>query len=154
MVIHELTAADCEALLARTNLGRLACSRDNQPYIIPVSYSFDPYTHSLYCFSTLGQKIQWMRLNPRVCVEVDEIIDRFHWTTVLVMGRYEELGDSPPNNSARQRAQRLFEERDTWWLPGAGKLAGSTEHGQPVIYRIHIDKVSGRRAARTATMTD
>jgi nitroimidazol reductase NimA-like FMN-containing flavoprotein (pyridoxamine 5'-phosphate oxidase superfamily) len=150
MLIHDLTDAECEAMLARTNVGRLACSRDNQPYIIPVSFSFDPYTRSLYSFSTLGQKIQWMRLNPRVCVEVDEIVDRFHWTTVLVMGRYEELDDSPPNHAARERAQQLLQERDTWWLPGGGKLAGSAEHDHPVIYRIRIDKVSGRRAARAS----
>jgi len=148
MLIHELTTADCEAFLSRTNLGRLACTRHDQPYIVPVSFSFDPYTHSLYSFSTLGQKIQWMRLNPRVCVEVDEITDKFHWTTVLVLGRYEELADSVSNRAARQRALELFEQRDTWWLPGGGKLAGPVEHDNAVLYRIHADKVSGRRSTR------
>jgi nitroimidazol reductase NimA-like FMN-containing flavoprotein (pyridoxamine 5'-phosphate oxidase superfamily) len=91
-----------------------------------------------------------MRINPRVCVEVDDILDRHRWATVLVMGRYEELGDSAANHAARQRAQELFGQRDTWWLPGAGKLAGDVEHDHPVIYRIHIDKISGRQTAREA----
>jgi nitroimidazol reductase NimA-like FMN-containing flavoprotein (pyridoxamine 5'-phosphate oxidase superfamily) len=38
----------------------------------------------LYGFAFHGQKIDWMRANPNVCVEVDEIVDQYHWTTVLV----------------------------------------------------------------------
>jgi uncharacterized protein len=148
MVIRDLTREHCEALLARTSLGRLACVRDGQPYIVPILFSFDPSTRHLYCFSTVGQKIQWMRKNPRVCVEVDEIVDQHHWITVLVTGRYEELRDTDGNAAVRQRAQELFQERDTFWLPGAGKLAGRDEHGTQVFYRIHVDKISGRVAAR------
>jgi uncharacterized protein len=148
MVIRDLTREQCEALLARTSLGRLACVRDSQPYIVPILFSFDASTRHLYCFSTVGQKIQWMRKNPRVCVEVDEIVDQYHWITVLVTGRYEELRDSEGNAAARQRAQALFQERETWWLPGAGKLAGREEHGNHVFYRIHADKISGRETAR------
>ena len=148
MVIRDLTREQCEALLARTSLGRLACVRDSQPYIVPILFSFDASTRHLYCFSTVGQKIQWMRKNPRVCVEVDEIVDQYHWITVLVTGRYEELRNSEGNAAARQRAQALFQERETWWLPGAGKLAGREEHGNHVFYRIHADKISGRETAR------
>ena len=56
MVIRDLTREQCEALLARTSLGRLACVRDGQPYIVPILFSFDPSTRHLYCFSTVGQK--------------------------------------------------------------------------------------------------
>jgi uncharacterized protein len=150
MVIHDLTRPECEALLTRSSLGRLACSRAGQPYIVPISFSFDPEACYLYSFSTLGQKIQWMRLNPRVCVEVEEIVDRYHWTTVLVIGRYEEIGDAELSAAARQRAQLLFQQRDSWWLPGAGKVAGREEHGNPVVFRIHIDKISGRQADRAS----
>ena len=152
MVIHDLTREECEALLTRSSLGRLACARDGQPYVVPISFSFDPDGRYLYSFSTLGQKIQWMRRNPRVCVEVDEIVDRHHWTTVLVMGWYEEVGvgASGPHSAARQKAQELFQQRETWWLPGAGKVVGRAEHESPIVFRIHADKISGRRADRPA----
>jgi uncharacterized protein len=84
MQIRELTAAECEAILQSTNLGRLACVRYSQPYIVPVY--FDYYREALYSFATVGKKIQWMRTNPRVCVEFDEIVDQFNWTTVVVPG--------------------------------------------------------------------
>ena len=154
MVIHELTAAQCREMLERARHGRLGCARDNQPYIVPIFFYPDPENSYLYSFSTVGQKITWMRDNPRVCVEVDEIIDQFHWTSVLVFGHYEELGDAARVadaarvGDAGRRALELFQQRSHWWLPGTGKLAAGEEHHTPVIFRISIDGMTGRRAAR------
>jgi nitroimidazol reductase NimA-like FMN-containing flavoprotein (pyridoxamine 5'-phosphate oxidase superfamily) len=147
MIIQELTAAECEELLERTTLGRLGCARDDQPYIVPISVYFDRQARCLYSFATVGQKIDWMRANPRVCVEVDEIADPFHWTTILAIGRYEEILESE-GSGAREHALRLFQQQPEWWLPGAGKLAAGEEHFTPVVYRIRIDRLSGRRADR------
>ncbi len=148
MLIHELTTAECEEVLARTSVGRLACARNDQPYIVPVFLYFDISEKALYSFSTVGQKIDWMRGNPKVCVEVDEISEPLYWTTVVVFGRYEEIRDSKQESAARRRADELFQHRPEWWLPGAGKLTTGEEHHTPVIYRIRVDKASGRRATR------
>jgi uncharacterized protein len=146
MLIHELTEDECGAILERTNLARLACSRHDQPYIVPIHFDFDG--GSFFSFSTLGQKIDWMRANPKVCVEVEDITDKSHWTTVIAFGRYQELTDASADRALRNRARELFEKRREWWLPAAAKLA-SAEHAIPVVYRIRIDRLSGRRAARS-----
>jgi nitroimidazol reductase NimA-like FMN-containing flavoprotein (pyridoxamine 5'-phosphate oxidase superfamily) len=148
MVIHELTAAQCHDMLRRKNLGRLACSRDDQPYLVPIFFYFDVAERCVYSFSTVGQKIEWMRRNPKVCLEVDEISDPFHWTTLVVFGRYEELQGSKQESDARRRAHELFQQRRNWWLPAAGKVTGGEEHGIAVVYRIRIEEMTGRRAAR------
>jgi nitroimidazol reductase NimA-like FMN-containing flavoprotein (pyridoxamine 5'-phosphate oxidase superfamily) len=148
VLIHEIPLSECVWLLKRTSLGRLACARGNQPYIVPISFQFDADQNCLYSFSTLGQKIDWMRENPKVCVEVDEIADRFEWTTVVIFGRYEEIRDNAQDRSARVRAHELFQTQPVWWMPGAGKLAGTDEHHTPVIYRISIERMTGRRVAR------
>lgn len=147
MLIHELTTDQCAELLGRTSLGRLACSHDGQPYIVSIHFSFDAARTCLYAFSTVGQKIEWMRANPRVCVEVEDIRDKDHWTTVLAFGRYEEMDDSPDDKAARKNAQELFQQRAEWWFPAAAKLP-SQEHHAIVVYRIQIDRLTGRRAAR------
>ena len=36
MVIKEMTKEECGAFLARTSLGRLGCSLDDQPYVVPI----------------------------------------------------------------------------------------------------------------------
>lgn len=148
MVIHELTADDCREVLGRTSLGRLACCRGGQPYVVPVFLYFDGDSQCFYGFATLGQKIDWMRSSPRVCVEMDDVADQTNWTTVLAFGRYEEVKHSAGDDIARQRAMHLFMRRPDWWLPGAATREGVSEHCSPVIYRIIIDRLSGRRAAR------
>jgi nitroimidazol reductase NimA-like FMN-containing flavoprotein (pyridoxamine 5'-phosphate oxidase superfamily) len=148
MVVHELTASECREVLGRASLGRLACCRAEQPYLVPVFLYFDAEGDALYGFAAVGQKIDWMRSNPRVCVEMDDVADQAHWTSVLVFGRYEELGDSAADDIARRRALHLFQQRPNWWLPGAAKVESGSEHHTAVIYRIRIDRISGRRASR------
>ena len=150
MLIHELSSNECAKVLRRINLGRLGCSRFDQPYIVPIHFSFDAQRNCLYAFSTIGQKIDWMRENPKVCLEVEDIGDKDHWTTVLVTGRYEEIHQKPQEAEARRRAERLLHERSEWWLPAAAKI-GSRDHHEIVVYRIQIDRMSGRRAARDRT---
>lgn len=147
MLIHELNTPECEDLLRREHLGRLACTRDGQPYIVPIHFSYDPDHGCLYAFSTVGQKIVWMRENPKVCVEVEDIADKNRWTTVLVFGRYEEISDAFEEAEMRRRAWERFQHRPEWWFPAAAKLS-SGEHHAMVIYRIVIDRLTGRRAAR------
>jgi nitroimidazol reductase NimA-like FMN-containing flavoprotein (pyridoxamine 5'-phosphate oxidase superfamily) len=110
--IHQLTDDECDAVLRRSNLGRLGCARDNQPSSFP---STSRTTSSLrtpdtYSFANLGQKIEWMRTNPLVCVEVDEVTDNLKWTSVIAFGRFEELSqvDHP---EAADRAYDLLHQR-------------------------------------------
>ena len=147
MLIQELTPAQCADILRQANIGRLGCSHEGQPYVVPVLFSFDVERGCIYGFSTVGQKVRWMRENPLVCLEVDAIEDKDRWQTVVVFGRYEEIHDSPAETEARHRAEALFQQRSEWWLPGAAKV-GSTERHAVVVYRIQIDRMTGRRAAR------
>jgi uncharacterized protein len=147
MLIHELNRDECRDVLGRATLGRLACSRFDQPYVVPIHFSFDSERNCIYAFSTIGQKIQWMRENSKVCLEIEEVSDKDRWTTVLAFGRYEEIHQHPEESEARHRAEQLFVQRHEWWLPAAGKLEGR-ERPDVVVYRIQIDRLTGRRATR------
>ena len=59
MRIIPISDQECSELLKRVSLGRLACAMDNQPYVVPVAFSYEP--NSIYVFSTFGKKIEWMR---------------------------------------------------------------------------------------------
>ena len=150
MLIHELTADECRAVLGRATYGRLGCARGDQPYVVPFIFHLHPAGTCVYSFSTLGQKIDWMRENPKVCIEVDEMVDQFNWTSVLAFGRYEEISDARHDEDLRRQATALFEHRANWWFPALGKLASGEEHHSTVVYRILIDRLSGRRATRAS----
>jgi len=108
MVIREIDRKECLSMLARTRLARLACSRDNQPYIVPVTLFYHLPEEGEPCFYGVaipGQKVEWMRANPMVCVEVDEVEADDLWVSVIVFGRYEELPEALGPDAARGRAQ-------------------------------------------------
>ena len=134
-------------LLTRAHLGRLGCSQGEQPYVVPCSFAFSD--GCLYSFTTVGQKIEWMRANPLVCVEVDEIVSSEEWSSVIVFGRYEELPDTPDYQSARAAAHDILQRNGQWWEPGYVKtlLDGTERPLTPVFYRIRISNSTGHHAS-------
>jgi nitroimidazol reductase NimA-like FMN-containing flavoprotein (pyridoxamine 5'-phosphate oxidase superfamily) len=146
MFIQTMTEAECLSTLTRTSLGRLACAHQNQPYIVPIYFAYEqPY---LYAFTTPGQKVEWMRYNPLVCLEVDEIEDSEHWTSIVIFGKYEELRDIPKWRDPLLHALELLNQNAGWWEPGcaSSRLRDPAQPLTPVFYRIRIDRISGRRA--------
>jgi uncharacterized protein len=146
MLIRDLTPQECRDMLTRIGFGRLACARDNQPYIVPIyfAYEFD----LLYGFTTVGRKIEWMRTNPKVCLEVDEVLSHFKWMSVIVMGRYEELPNTPEFRRKREHALVALEKRMFWWRTALAAKQLPTRHkdAEPLFYCIHIDSMTGHRA--------
>jgi len=146
MLIREMTREASLDLLARKGVGHLACALDGQPYITPISFAYAG--GALYGFATAGQKITWMRANPLVCVEADEIESPQKWMSVVVFGRYEELPDREELREARQFAYSVLQRQPLWWEPGyARTIIGGKERAlEPIYFRIHVHHVSGHRA--------
>ena len=141
MLIQSMTGVASLELLERATLGRVACTHEGQPYITPMSVTYD--ANWLYSFSTLGQKITWMRANPQVCVEVEELVSPQDWATVIVIGRYQEL----TTEKERTYAHGLLERRPAWWEPGYSRtvIKGKERPLKPVYFRILIDQITGHR---------
>jgi len=148
MVIREMSREECLRALAGAKSARLACAHENRPYVVPVSLAYDDVFGCFYGFTTPGQKIEWMRANPLVCVEVDEVTAQDQWVSVIAFGRYEELPETPGNDSdsfraperprhvgeatpawslescrrhcddGRERALHVLETHPMWWEPG------------------------------------
>ena len=101
MRIVAISQQDCSDMLKRVSIGRLACSLNDQPYVVPVTFSYE--SPSLYIFSTVGKKIKWMRQNPKVSLQADEIGNGANWTSVIVTGTYLELRE-PQYTEQREHA--------------------------------------------------
>ena len=98
----------------------------------------------------MGQKIEWMRLNPIVCVEADEVLSASEWASVVIRGRYEEFPDTPEHAEWRRTAQaRLENARSLWWQSGfaAAQTRGRFDRDMTLFYCIHVDEISGRRGS-------
>ena len=136
-------------MLERLGAGRLGCARDNQPYIVPIYFAYEP--DRLYGFSTVGQKIEWMRRNPKVCVEADEVIAHNNWVSAVAVGRFEELTDKPGYERIRRQAQAVLKKRAMWWQTAyaASQSRSQPKPAEPIFYCIHIEELTGHcRKAR------
>jgi len=168
VLIQEISKTECLNTIARTRAGRLACAHENQPYVVPIYFVYEnPY---LYGFTTPGQKVEWMRSNPLVCIELDEIVNESQWMSIVIFGRYEELEDTPENGERwnhfrnlplhdeplnipehgqeRAHAHKLLQQYTEWGECGFASFTfrNSKKPLEPIFYRIHIDKITGRQA--------
>jgi uncharacterized protein len=146
MLIRRLTPDECQEMMTRAAFGRLGCAIDGQPYVVPIYFTYEP--GRIYSFTTLGQKIEWMRKNPKVCVEVDEVVDHFRWMSVIATGRYQELSNTPELRSERLHALKVLDKNLLWWQTAfaARELPSSYENPETLFYCIHIDSMTGLRA--------
>lgn len=146
MIVHTMSMLECTKLLTMNRLGHLACAKDGQPYVVPLHYAYAD--NHLYAFSMPGKKIEWMRSNPLVSVQVLERGQGREWRSVIVDGHYEELPDRIGDECGRDYAWSLLSKHHDWWEPGALKPATLSvlDHSPHVFFRISAESMSGREA--------
>jgi len=143
MRIIAMSQQECRELLKRVSIGRLGCSLDDQPYVVPVGFSYEP--DYIYMFSTLGKKIKWMRQNPKVCLQADEIGNPSNWLSVIVTGTYLELRE-PQYTAPLEHALEQLEQYSEWWRNPLAQRREQTRDLsiETVFFRIDIGAMSGR----------
>lgn len=146
MIVKEMTRNECVDVVSGSRIARLACASENQPYIVPIHFAFA--ANHFYSFSMPGKKVDWMRANPKVCIQIDEFTEPREWRSVVVYGLYEELPDKIGWKVEREHAWSLLEKHANWWEPGGlkpipGPVDSASSH---LFYRIRIESMTGRQA--------
>jgi nitroimidazol reductase NimA-like FMN-containing flavoprotein (pyridoxamine 5'-phosphate oxidase superfamily) len=146
MIITSLRWEECVAFLSRHRVGRLACSKDDWAYVLPIHYAF--VVDRFYSFSLAGQKIEWMRENPHVCIEVDVLREHRCWESVVARGVYQELPDNDQWHDERMRAWGLLQQHNDWWEPGAIRPHQEDQEDRPdtIFFRVTVQDLTGRKA--------
>jgi nitroimidazol reductase NimA-like FMN-containing flavoprotein (pyridoxamine 5'-phosphate oxidase superfamily) len=153
MLLQEMDVQECKELLTHLGSGRLACARNNQPYVIPIYFAVS--NDMIYSFATCGKKIEWMRENPLVCLEVDQVRSQNYWDSVIVLGKFEEIPDQPEFALERNQAQMVLDQRALWWQTAYASSQPRTEHKppEPIFFRVRIDEITGHKARPDAIET-
>lgn len=145
-----LTDTQIRNVLSSQVLGRLACTDGQQPYIVPVTYSYDG--DFIYGQSNEGRKLKLLRKNPLVCFEADLMTDMANWQCVLVFGKFEELMGKEAKAAKEKLFSRVFSLMTSSTLHGHEHAVSSTpdDSGREkmIMYRIRINEISGRFETR------
>src|SRR5687768_6127046 len=96
-MLGKLTTTEIEEIIMHQTVGRIGCHANGITYIVPISYAYDG--QYVYMHSYEGQKIDMMRKNPDICIEVDVMSDMANWKSVIAWGTFEELKDIEERNN-------------------------------------------------------
>ncbi len=135
-----------DAIIDRALICHLACTMNEQPYVVPISFGYDgecTYFHS----SPSGKKISILKENPRVCLtfEIDvEIVKdpdnacdwNFHYSSVIAEGIAEEIIQVSEKASALNQIMEHY-SRETWSFP-------ENELKKTSIWKIRLESVSAK----------
>ncbi len=146
-MLGTLTESEIENVLTGQVLGRLACTDGKQPYIVPVTYTYDG--KYIYGQTNDGTKLKILRKNPKVCFEVDIMTDMTNWKSVLVFGVFEELKDDEAIEAKSVLFNRVFSLMTSSTIHGHehdinGDKIDDSNREKLLMYRIKIEKVTGR----------
>ena len=140
-----------EEILYENDVGRLATSVDDQPYVVPVNYVY--FDEKIYFHSHKdGTKMQNIFMNPRVCFEVDsgELLKKgekpcdytWKYTSAIIRGRANIISDL----EKRIMVLKRFSDK---YAPGKGKMLTAEDlakNPQLVIVEISVDEITGKRS--------
>lgn len=147
-MIGKLSDIEINQVLTSNYVGRLGCTDGKTVYVVPINYLFDG--RYILAHSPEGKKIKFMRSNPDVCFEVDEVDNMQNWRSVILWGKYEEIDDEIEKEKIMESLvanlmklkvsepvllPHLNEPRARPHAPG---------YIQVVIWRIDVNKKSGR----------
>jgi len=137
-----LDGAASDQLLLRNNVGRVAYTFHDRVDVEPISYVYaDGF---VWGRTSLGTKLLKLQHNPFVAFEVDEIESAVDWRSVVVHGTVyflsPEGGDR--ERDAYQRAVELLRSVYPQVLKEDDVAPSRT-----VLFRIHVDSVTGRFAS-------
>lgn len=146
MALRNMTHGECVEMLEDAHFGHLACSDEGQPYVVPIYFAF--HARVAYSFSMPGRKVEWMRRNPKVCLQVEEWPSKGSWRSVVLEGKFQEFPDDPAWHEERIHAWSLLEKHLNWWEIGSLKpdkvpLSHVSPH---LFYGIYMSDLSGRAA--------
>ncbi|WP_370391513.1 pyridoxamine 5'-phosphate oxidase family protein [uncultured Winogradskyella sp.] len=91
-MITTLNKQQCSDVLERNYIGYLSYISNNSPYTVPITYFYNPKENYIICYSGMGHKIKAMRKSIDVSLAVADIYRANKWESVLVHGKYDEIG--------------------------------------------------------------
>ncbi len=100
--VEDMRRDEIETLLSNVGYGHLGASADGQPYVVPVHYTYDK--QDIYVFTTEGKKVEMIRENPKVCLQLEDVKDNENWRSVVVLGIAEQVTDK----AIREKAVSLI----------------------------------------------
>ena len=132
-----LTEAEAIELIKAGKIGRLGCVDQEGPYVVPINYLLDD--GEIYSHALPGKKINAMRAEPRVCLQVDHIQDDLHWSSAIVFGRFEEIQNPQRRRVVISKLLTGFPKM----TPVETMIVQDAAAPDSIVFKIVVERVTG-----------
>lgn len=140
--------SEIDSVIERADVCRLAFAKNDEPYLVPVSFGYDGRSLFFHTAPT-GRKIDFIAANPRVCFEFEADVElvrdersacewTFSFESVVGYGTIAELTSPADKNHALNEIMRHYSGRE-WGIPENRTAATRA-------WRIDIDEIAGKRS--------
>ncbi len=125
--------------LAQRELARLGCILETgEPYVVPVNYVFAD--GEMYVHSQPGEKTSAIEINPKVCLQVDEIKDRgLDWKSVIVFGEFKKVS----NKNKKTEILYKFYKKFPRFTPVEAKFSQGNSVTNTLVFKLRIERLTG-----------
>jgi len=145
---HVKSRAEVDAIIAGSDVCRLALALDNAPYLVPLSFGYDGEAIYLHTARS-GKKIDYFEANNRVCFEFERNVQfvqdggdaceaTFSFESVIGYGTISELVDFEQKSSALSQI--------TCQYTGPQSVFERKEVEKVRVWKISIDSIEGKRS--------
>jgi len=118
-------------------IGRLGCVDQEGPYVVPINYLIDG--REIYSHALPGKKIDAMRVNPLVCLQVDHIRDDLHWSSAIAFGKFEEIRNPQSRRTVISKLLCGFPKM----TPVESQIVQDAAAPDSIVFKIVVDRVTG-----------
>ena len=145
-MLGELNESQINNLLVSQAIGRIGFYDGEHPFIIPVTYVYDGKNIIGQCQE--GMKLAVMRKNPKVCFQVDLILNMANWQSVSLQGNFRELKGKDADMARATLFDRVLPLTTSSTVHahehGVSSKIDDSNRIKPVMYQITISKKYGR----------
>ena len=141
-----LEEKEIKDILKSHYIGQLTYIHEMHPAIVPMTFFYHKEGNCLIGYSSEGEKIEAMRVNPLVSLGVTEIHSMKNWKSVVVKGIYEELKGLDAKHHLHlftRGIQSIIEEEggDAQFIKDFS--CRISDENMPVVFRVGIKKLTG-----------
>lgn len=135
--VIDLSAEECQRILADGRVAHIAHTSDGQPYVTPMSYVM--VDGDFYFRTGTGRRVDAIRANPRSCVDVTILREGEAWESVVFWGDARFIDDPDERSRVVAALLRKYHTETAMGSPSPSMLP--VEH--PIV-AITPESITGR----------
>ena len=137
-MIKNLDEKSARKLLKEQRIGHLGCVLENgEPYVVPVNYLFKEDEIYIHCLP--GQKLDALRANGKVCLQVEKIGKSCRWKSAIAFGEFQEV----KRTNKKIEILKEFSTRFEHLTPVEAMIEEQWNLGGLVVFRLSIKRITG-----------